>query len=223
MRRCLLVAGLAVVAVTTASPVLAAAETRTVPADKIFPFLKAYWALPAKDRDHFHLTYSLIAQGAKPSDIHLVLKRVSGDVELTTNGDGGLSPLPTFDDLRSGVQVAVTAPRDAKLGANIRIDATLAPATRYAASDLNTAISQAHEGAKSAAGLLAVAVPDFQGACFAGVKSGTATLANGKMVPLNPSTKPGQTGTPCYTLSDQPGATEVMLDGIPKAVYIVAK
>lgn len=218
-----LITGLAVVAMTAAVPLAVLAETKAVPADKIFPFLKAYLALPAQNRDHFHLTYSLMTPGLKPADVHLVLKRGSGDVELANGNESGLLPQPTLDDLAHNVQIAITAPKDAKLGINMRIDATLPLATHYAAGDLNRAISQAHDGAKSAAGLLAVAVPDLQGVCFAGVTSGTATLGNGRTVALKPSTKPGQAGTPCYTPSEQSGVTTITLDGTPKAVYIIAK
>jgi hypothetical protein len=210
---------------TVATGAAGAEKAKAIPSPSLFPYLDTYLGLPANARDRFHMSYVVGAQGAKLSDIHLTLNRTSGDIPLAIAADGEILPLPTLADLKAKTPVTVQAPDGSRFGMSLRIAATIEMAKSYDAAPLKASIEQARSGAKKAAGLLAVAVPDFQTACFAGAASGTATLANGKTIALPGQPKAGDVpaGTPCFTPSAMPDARSVTLDRAPRVIYIQPK
>jgi hypothetical protein len=203
----------------------AAEKSKAIPSPSLFPFLDTYLGLPANARDHFHLSYVVGPQGAKASDIKLTLNRPSGDVPITITPDSEMLPQPTLADLKAKTPVTIHAPDGSRFGISLRVAATIDMAKSYDAAALKVSIDQAHAGAKKAAGLFAMAVPDLQTACFAGSTSGTATLANGKTVAL-PGTKTAgdvPAGTPCFTPAALADARAIALDRAPRVIYIQAK
>jgi hypothetical protein len=198
--------------------------TRTIPAKALFPYLEAYYRLPGNARDHFHLDYVFVSK-SPPSLVHIVLKRKSGDMPLPIAPDGHFPTLPTAFDIASETATEVTAPKGAQLGMTILLVETMEPARILDVAALKVGIDQARNGSKKAAGLLAVAVPDYRVVCFAGAHSGTVTLQGGGTLPLRTFTangKPGA-GTPCFAPEDQPTATQITLDQAPSAMHIVGK
>lgn len=218
-------AGLCLLTLTTSAHAADDSKSKAIPSPSLFPFLSTYLGLPGNMRDHYHLTYSLKSQNAKLSDIHMVLKRRSGEVPLTVSANGQLSPQPTLAELNEKTPVMMSAPTGAKLGISLRIAATVEPAKIYDAQFLKAAVEQARAGSKRVAGMMAMMVPNFQSVCFDGTTSGTATLSTGKTVALKLSAKAGDVpaGTPCFTPSDTPGATQITLDRAATAAYIVPK
>ncbi|MBW8734781.1 MAG: hypothetical protein JF571_10835 [Asticcacaulis sp.] len=210
---------------TLATGAAGAEKAKAIPSPSLFPYLDTYLGLPANARDRFHISYVVGAQGAKSSDIHLTLNRASGDVPLSIAPDGEILPLPTLADLKAKTPVTIQAPEGSRFGMSLRIAATVEMAKTYDAALLRASVEQARSGAKKAAGLLAVAVPDFQTACFAGTTSGTVTLANGKTAVLPGIQHAGDVpvGTPCFTPSAMPDARTISLDRAPRVIYIQSK
>ncbi len=196
MRRIALATGLSLLFLSQAAG--AQTKTKDIPSTSLFPFLQTYLALPSASRDHFHMIYLLRAQGARLSDVHMVLKRPSEQVPLSLAASGEITSLPTLNDLTTKAPIAMSAPDGAKFGITLKVAATLPLTVAYDARDLKTSVDQAHAGARKAAGLMAMMVPDFQLACFDGTTSGTATLANGKTIPLKGAAKTDdvKAGTP---------------------------
>lgn len=202
-----------------------AEKSKAIPSPSLFPYLDTYLTLPANTRDRYHLSYVVVSQGAKLSDFHLALNRKGGDVPLMIASDGEIMPLPTLSDLKAKTPITLNAPDGSRFGISLRVAATIDMAKTYEAAPLKASIEQARAGAKKAAGLLAIAVPDFQAACFGGATSGTATLANGKTVALPGLPKAGDApaGTPCFTPAALPEARTIALDRAPTAIYIEPK
>lgn len=196
----------------------AVAETKQVPATKMFPFLKVYYDLPVAQRDHFHMAYFFYVKDMTRDKVSLVLKGQNGDKPLTIGSNYRVSPLPTPADLQAKRDIAMTAPKGGKIGVDIKLMPTVAPAASMDAAPLTKAVNQARDGAKKAAGLLSLAVPDYRAVCFEGASRGTVALSSGKTVALTL-----QASQPCYFPSEQPNAVRISLDRTPTAMYIVPK
>ncbi len=196
-----------------------ALETRQVPVEKAFPFLKDYYAL--KKHDGFRLDF-ILAGAAPPPSFRMVLKRKGGDVPIAVAADHRFLPLPEAQDFAAGTPLEVTAPKGLKIALSVKISSTLSPARTMDARALAAGVDQVRTGIKSMAGMMALLVPDYKSVCFDGAKNGTVTLPGGKSAALKLSNKPGDAavGSPCFTPSDYPSATEVTLDRVPSGVYI---
>ena len=214
-------AAAAALILVTAMPV--AAETATVPADNLFPFLAKYYALAPTQRDHFEMAFFLMVKGDRHA-VSASFKAPGGDVPLTVAPDGRMSPVPSAADLNAKRQMTLAAPKGTQIGITIQLMPAIHPAARLDAGYLATAIAQAHDGAKKAAGIMSLAVPDYRTICFRGSHAGTVTLRSGKTVALtvqkNPQT---QMQAPCFTPSETPDAVQVALDTAPSDMIIVPK
>ena len=201
-----------------ASPALA--ETATVPAEQLFPYLANYYSLPPASRNHFELGYYLNVKGDR-NTVSAILKGASGDVPLQIAADGRLSPLPSAADLAAKRQIALSAPKGTSVGMALKIRPSTPPSANLDAAYLAVAVTQAHDGAKKAAGLLGVMVPNLQTVCFDGAHQGSAVLASGKTAALPVLARPGTpVKAPCFTPSDMPGAIRITLDQTPVAMFI---
>ncbi len=220
-----LILAAAIAASLMATGAAGAEKSKAIPSPSLFPYLDTYLDLPANTRDRYHLSYVVGTQGARTSDVHMTLNRPSGNVPLTIAADGEILPQPTLADLKAKTPVTIQAPDGSRFGISLRVAATIDLAKTYDTAPLKASIEQARAGAKKAAGLLAMAVPDFQTACFAGVMSGTATLANGKTVVLPGIKQAGDVpvGTPCFTPAAMPDARTITLDRAPRVIYIQAR
>lgn len=223
--RLLLAAAIGASFVTLATGAAAAEKSKAIPSPSLFPYLDTYLDLPANTRDRYHLSYVVGIQGGNKSDVHMTLNRPAGDVALTIAPDGEILPQPTLADLRAKTPVTIHAPDGSRFGISLRVAATVEMAKAYDTAPLKASIEQARAGAKKAAGLLAMAVPDFQTACFAGVASGSVTLNNGKTLALPGIKQAGDVpvGTPCYTPAALPDARTITLDRAPRVIYIQAR
>ena len=200
-----------------------AVDTQTLPAAKVFPFLDVYLGLPASERDHFRMEYSITGDGP-PANAHLLLKRASGDAPLTLGAEGQILTQPSLADLKSA-QVVMTTPKGTHYGIALRLVASEAPAQTLDVAPLKTGIDQARIAAKKAAGLMSMMVPDFETVCFIGAGSGQAVLADGKTTPLKVSAPPSAPKllNPCLTPVDMPQARQVTLAKTPTAILIVRR
>lgn len=218
----------AVTAMTLGLMVLPAAagaqalETKQVPVDKAFPFLKDYYAL--KNHDRFRLDF-ILAGAAPPPSFRMVLKRKGGDAPIMVAPDRRFLPLPEAQDFTAKTPLEVTAPKDLRIALTVKISSTLAPAKTMDARALAAGVDQVRTGVRSMAGMMAMLVPDYKSVCFDGARSGAVTLPGGKSAALKLSKKAGDAaaGSPCFTPSDYPSAVEVTLDRVPSGVYIVPR
>lgn len=112
----------------------ALAETKNVPAEKLFPFLKAYYDLQANQRDHFTMGYFLLFDGVDRNSVSLVMKSQAGDRPLNIATNGRVLPLPTAADLKGKREIALTGPKDGKIGIDIRLMPNVAPSASMEAS-----------------------------------------------------------------------------------------
>lgn len=213
---------------TTLTATAAFAETKTVPADKLFPFLGSYYNLAPSDRSQFHLSYRLQVQGAKPEQVRLTLQDGGSAISLDTSSQSGLSPLPTAAQLKTAT-VTYVRPDGAKFGVALTIVPNAAPAQIVDAKVLTLAVSQAHAGSKKLAGLLALAVPNLDRVVFYGVTSGEVGLANGATKPLPfEAAFTDKDGHPhpaqvVFVPADWPGATNLRFNTVPVRAMIDAK
>lgn len=200
----------------------ALAETANVPAEKLFPFLKTYYDLPANQRDQFSMAYFLLFKDVDRTSVSAVLKGTNGDKPLTIAANGRILPLPSAADLKAKRDIALTAPTSGQIGVDIKLMPNLAPAASMDAVPLATAVKQAHDGAKKAAGLFSLAVPDYKAVCFEGARSGTVATKAGKTINLKVQTSDKVTA-PCFFPADIPDAARITLDRAPTAMYILPK
>ncbi len=224
-RRIALTAAVAFAALTFAGGALAGNETKTVAADKVFPFITNYYALAPADRAHFHLVYSLLVQGAKASDISLSLN----GAPITIGQNGVLSPLPTDAQLKAKAQITYTRPAGSKFGVSLGVFPNAQPQPSMDVRPLNQAIEEARKGAKSMAGLLALAVPTLDRLMVYGVTSGQVKLADGqvKSLPFTAATTDKNGGKHpahlTYVPADFPTAQSLSFNATPTLLSIESK
>jgi len=196
-------------------------DSQTVPASKVFPYLDTYLGLPTAERDHFRLAYTVVGEGS-PSDVRLTLKRPGGDVPMIIAADGRIVTEPTLADLKSA-KVEMTAPKGGHYGIALNIVASEPAAQTLEVAPLKQGVDQARTAARKAAGLLAMAVPDFETVCFIGSVSGQALMADGKSVPLKTGASASKHPNPCLTPVDLPQARQVALARLPTAILITRR
>ncbi len=201
---------------------VAMAETADLAAEKLFPYLSNYYDLPAAQRDHFQMAYFFHVKGDRNA-VSVVLKG-NGDQPLAIAGDGRVSPLPSATDLKAKRKLTLSAPKGTSVGVEIKLLVAAKPAAALDAGYLSTAVQQAHDGAKKAAGLLGMVVPNYQTVCFPGAQNGTVVLKSGASAALKIETNPDKkTSVPCFTPSETRDAVQITLDRAPSAMVIVPK
>jgi len=221
MRGIFLATGLMLLAGAAAAQT--AVDTQTLPASQMFPFLDSYQSLPAAERDHFRLEYQIVGE-APASNVHVILKRATGDLPLALAPDGRILTEPTLADLKSA-RVEMTTPKGSHYNLGLHLAESEAPAQTFDVASLKIGIDQARAAAKKAAGLMAMVVPDFETVCFVGAGSGQVVLNDGKTAPLKisaPSTAP-KFLNPCLTPADMPQARQVILARLPSTLMILKR
>ncbi|MDV6329691.1 hypothetical protein [Asticcacaulis sp. 201] len=220
----------AAIALSTAGGVSAApVETKTLPAENLFPFLRNYYALPAAERTQFHLGYALRVQGARPDQINLTLQDGANKIRMVPDAQGYLSPMPTDAQLKAKAKLSLSRPADAKCSISLEVLPNQSPAQSMEAKPLALAVSQAHTGSKKLAGLLAMAMPTLDRVNILGVTSGEVKLANGTTRPL-PFTPASTSKTGghypahlTFVPADMPGAVALTFNGVPTRLLIGSK
>ncbi|MFT4075307.1 MAG: hypothetical protein QM647_07210 [Asticcacaulis sp.] len=201
-----------------------ATESKTIPAEKFFPFLSNYYNLPPTERSQFRLSYRLIIQGAQPDQISL---KLTDGTQIVPDGRNTLSPLPTSAQLKNRAQLTFTRPTGAKFGVSLDVIPSQLPAPTLDAHNLALAVNQASAGAKKAAGLLAMAVPTLDRVGIYGVSSGQVRLANGdiRTLPLTPAAKEKNGAySPAYIAfvpSEWPTAVTLTFPDMPSRLLIM--
>jgi hypothetical protein len=221
-RRALLVTAAAFLASATVS--FAETESKSVPAEKLFPFLSNYYSLPPAERSHFRLAYTLMVQGGKADQVSLILQ---DGTKITPNVQGYLAPLPTAAQLKS--KLTYSRPAGVKFGISLDLLPTQAPAQTMDAKALALSVTQALKGSKKVAGLMAMALPIFDRIEIRGVSSGQVKLADGstKTLGLIGATKDKKgvyhPSHITYVPAEWPTAVSLSFDATPSKLLIDAK
>ncbi|ESQ84577.1 hypothetical protein AEAC466_09500 [Asticcacaulis sp. AC466] len=204
-------------------------ETKTIPAEDLFPFLRNYYALPAAERTEFHLGYALRVQGARPDQIDLSLQDGANRSRIAADAQGYLSPLPTDAQLKAKAKLSVTRPAEAKCGISMEVLPNPSPSQSMDAKSLALAVSQARAGSKKLAGVLAMAMPTLDRVDILGVTSGEVKLANGttRPLPFTPASTDKKGGRHpahlTFVPADMPGAVTLTFKGVPTRLLIGSK
>ena len=201
-------------ALAIAGPALAAGQ-KSVEAGKVFPFLENYLKLPAPERNRFTLAYYMTRDGKPAANQKGWIGAGATRTPVSTGPDGRVLCLPTLAQLQAKAPLVLDAPESAKFGMNMVVEAAMRPGLELDAAELAMAIAQAAQGAKKAAGLLGVMVPKFEVAAFKGVSSGSAVMADGKVVAL-----PVLKGTPVYNPAKLKGARALKFAKAPSQIIL---
>ncbi|HYE43769.1 MAG TPA: hypothetical protein VEA15_10285 [Caulobacteraceae bacterium] len=173
----------AVAATAAAGPAFAAAD-KTVPCDKVFPFLENYLKIPAAERNRFTVAYYLMVDGKAPKGLQGWLGTGATRTAVPIGADGKVQRLPTLAQLKAKTPLTFDGMEAAKFSINMVVEPLMRPAVEIKAAELSLAVAQAAKGAKKAAGLMAVAVPKLDRVLFKGVSAGTVVHADGKTTPM---------------------------------------
>jgi hypothetical protein len=216
--------------VTTAAFLLGAplahaeTETKSVPAEKLFPFLSNYYSLLPTERSHFRLAYALMVQGGKADQVSLTLQ---DGAKIVPNAQGYLAPLPNAAQLKS--KLTYSRPAGVKFGVALDLLPTQAPAQTMDAKALALSVTQALKGSKKVAGLMAMALPTFDRIEIRGVSSGQVKLADGSTKTLGligaVKDKKGvyHPAHITYVPAEWPTAVSLSFDTAPSKLLIDAK
>jgi len=168
----------------------AGAATRSVErtADKVFPYLEPYLALPPAERTGFVLSYRLLEPVTlKAAPVRVTLVRGSEATVLPLEPDGRIAVQPGLADLRARSKMTLEIAGSGKIMESLDILSTQPLRSDYAATDFNVGLAQANAGVKKAAGLFSMVAPHFTRVVFVGAGSGEIIDANGRSLPLSVS------------------------------------
>ena len=222
MGAALTTASLAVVTPVLAQTTQDGVYRNEVAAEKAFPLLKGFLALPASERDAISLNYVLRIKNGNPKEAQILLKHQGQATKLNILADGRISPLPTLAQMNSGARIEVSGPSTMSVAMRLRVYATAKPAKTMPAAPLIRAVDQTNRVARKVGGVLALALPKQDRVFFDGAGNGTVTLADGstKALPKTPKSDVVPAGTPYFVPADHKTATSLTFDTVPKRVLI---
>jgi hypothetical protein len=189
-RRGVLAAGvvLALGAPAASDPALAQAKppaAKQAAIKKTFPYLDAYYKIPATERSRFALAYTLQREGGgPPPKVRVWLHQGTAKTEIPVAADGRILSLPTLAQLNSAATISVEKSVQVPLGLSMGLEATARPAREMSAGEIAAAVEQANRGIKRAAGVVRFMVPTLGSAGFVGAGSGEVVMADGRRAPL---------------------------------------
>ena len=192
-------------AAATAAASGAVAAERLVPADKVFPELGRFLALPAAARDTFATTYQVRTRGGPLEAVKLSYVEGGVRAPIPLGRDGRVLRLPTPAQLKG--QVAVDTPEGVRLSTRAGVECTGLAGREIAAPRVSACVDQLRAAVKRMAGVAAFLAPSFDRARLEGAGGGAVVLADGSRRPL-----PLQDGAPVFTPSAFPGARTLVLD-----------
>jgi hypothetical protein len=207
----------------------AAPKSVELPCEKVFAYLKDYYGLPASERGLFRMAYFAQITNVNTEDLSLSLKHKGQTVPLSLGKEGLISPLPSAQALNDKATLILSAPEGAKLAFSIRLELmpAFAPEARMEVAALKPAMIQAAKGVKKAAGLMAMAVPDYDTLIIRGIGAGEVVLKDGsrRPLPLRPALT-AKNGTavpamPYFTPARWPEAVAIQFAKAPDFVLIV--
>jgi hypothetical protein len=198
---------------------LAAAATpalaeKSVPANKVLPFLDKFLKVPPAERSRVRLTYAVRHDGQPMPNLKATLVEKNGArTPLPVNADGYFDHLPTLAQLDGDPVITFDVPPDFKMGAAMNFGTQLKPAAEYDVRELAATVDEANSVIGKAAGPMAIMAPKMSGVAFPKADSGVVVFADGRTQPL-----PEAKETPYFRPVDFKGAVRVKLTKTPTKV-----
>ena len=180
---------------------------------KVFPYYENYLRIPAAERTRFTLAYTVTSNGKPAPDLALFAVDGARRVPIAIGPDARMRPPPP-DMLRSKTAV-LDGPKGRKVGIEMALLATAAPAREMDAAELDAALAQTNAGIRKAAGPIGMVMPKMARISFAGAAGGEAVTADGRRTPL-----PVFKGAPYYQPSTMPGVRRLVFARPPEQVLI---
>lgn len=202
---------LIVSAAALAVPVVAvAADRKTVPLKKVFPYYDLYLGIPAAERTRFALVYYLKING-KPAAGQTLWAVSAGGVRtaLTTGPDGRFARLPGLADLQGGTLDVEKARASDQYGVSMEMQPLVRLTETVAAADLVAAMDQCNAAIRKKAGLIGLAVPKMEQVVFP-QGAGLVVLPGGGTAPMSTVR-----AAPAFRPAAHPGAVAVRFSKIP--------
>lgn len=178
--------GLSTFAIVQAAPDparQAAAPLKSVEVGRVFPYLDKYLSLPAAERSHFKLSYSVRVEG-RPIEGQAWIQHGLRRVEVPIGPGGRVERLPSLAEIQAKDRIVFDLPATTKMSVSLSPELATTPGTEVSASDVLAGIEQANAAIHRFAGVLGFAAPHITRAVFIGASSGTAVDAQGRLVPL---------------------------------------
>ena len=210
---------LALIATALAAPPLAlAADVRTVPIDKAFPFLAAYLGLPAAQRSRFYLAYRAMRDKHPALDARATIIAVNGArTPMLFDRVGAVARLPSLAELKSAANVEIdSAPF--QLGVELRC--ATAPSTRIDVAELSAALVQVNLAVSRVAGAFSLIVPKLTAAYFPDAVGAQALMSDGRSIALPVFAAPIFGQVPYIEPAMLAGAKTVVLAKAPSRIVL---
>lgn len=157
-----------------------AQAVRTVPLEKMFPYLSAYHSMAPAERDSFRIDYRVRKPDAA---VTAVMVNGARRVPLQINGAGWVLNAPDAAMLRGGL-FETTATREQKFSVGLTVRPVLTLAAAMPAAESAESVREITAGIRRFAGVLGFAAPRITGVAYEGVRSGEAVMADGRRVAL---------------------------------------
>jgi hypothetical protein len=174
---------LALLAAAAASPRLAlAAEAKTVPIDKAFPFLSAYLSLPVAQRSRFYLAYRAMRDKHPVLDARATIIAANGvRAPVLFDRLGAVARLPSLAELKSAATLELDS-ASFQLGVELRC--ATAPSTRIDVAELVASLAQVNLAVGKVAGAFSLIIPKLTTAYFPDAVGAQALMSDGRAVAL---------------------------------------
>jgi hypothetical protein len=171
------------IALAAASSAWAADRVVTVELKKVFPYLNAYYDLPAAARTRFELVYRLTAGGGT-AGVRMFYAGAGDRVAAPLAADGRVMRLPSPAMYKTGYNVEASAPAGTKFAIAMSVEPSMRPAPEVDARELAAAVRQAAEGVRRSAGVFGFAAPKMERVVFKGAQGGVLVTTSGQSRPL---------------------------------------
>lgn len=191
-----------------------AQDRKSVAVRDAFPFLDRYLQIPAAQRSRFRLAYRLTREGAPPAGLRGWYVLGEARTPVSVARDGRISPLPTLAQWRDG-RLEFDLPAETRLGINLSLEPSPAPAARMEAQPLAEAVEQARAAVRRAAGVLGFAAPRLSAVILSEAGAARVVLAGGRETVL-----PRMQGHPCFEPGAHRGAEAVICERVPSRMLI---
>ncbi|HXQ16706.1 MAG TPA: hypothetical protein VN814_18995 [Caulobacteraceae bacterium] len=210
---------LALLAAAVAAPQLAlAADIKTVPIDKAFPFLAAYLGLPIAQRSRFYLAYRAMRDKHPALDARATIVAANGArTPVAFDHIGAVARLPSLAELKSAANVEMdSAPF--QLGVELRC--ATPPSTRIDVAELVASLAQVNLAVSKVAGAFSLIIPKLTTAYFPDAAGAQALLGNGRAIVLPVYSAPIFGQVPYIEPGTLAGAKTVMLARAPSRIVL---
>lgn len=210
---------LMILATAAAAPRLAfAAQSKTLPLDKAFPYLSAYLGLPAAQRSQFYLAYRAVRDKHPAADARATLVAPNGvRTPIAFDRAGFIARLPSLGDLRGGASIELDG-APFQLGVELRC--AMACATKLDVAALSQSLAQVNQDVVRFAGALSFVVPKFTAAYFPDAGQALAVLVDGRTAGLPVYAAPLIGPVPYIEPAAIAGAKTVVLARAPSRILL---